>query len=32
VQAALKWCLKAQKLGTLDEEAARFMEQYGGTK
>ena len=32
VQAALKWCRKAQKLGTLDEEAARFMEQYGGTK
>jgi hypothetical protein len=32
VQAALKWCRKAQELGTLDKEAARFMEQYGGTK
>jgi hypothetical protein len=32
VQAALKWCRKAQALGTLDKEAARFMEQYGGTK
>jgi hypothetical protein len=32
VQAALKWCRKAQELGTLDAEAARFMEQYGGSK
>jgi hypothetical protein len=32
VQAALKWCRKAQELGTLDAEAGRFMEQYGGSK
>jgi hypothetical protein len=32
VQAALKWCRKAQELGTLDEDAARFMEQYGGAQ
>jgi hypothetical protein len=32
VRAALKWCRKAQELGTLDAEAARFMEQYGGSK
>jgi SnoaL-like protein len=32
VQAALKWCRKAQEFGTLDAEAARFMEQYGGSK
>lgn len=30
VQATLKWCRKAQELGTLDEDAARFMEQFGG--
>ncbi|ASL17949.1 SnoaL-like polyketide cyclase [Mycobacterium intracellulare subsp. chimaera] len=30
VQATMKWCRKAQELGTLDEDAARFMEQYGG--
>jgi SnoaL-like domain len=30
VQAALKWCLKAQELGTLDDEAAKFLKQYGG--
>ena len=29
VRATLKWCRKAQALGTLDEDAARFMEQYG---
>lgn len=29
VQAALKWGRKAQELGTLDEDAARFLEQYG---
>jgi hypothetical protein len=28
----LKWCRKAQELGTLDEDAARFMEQYGGAQ
>ena len=32
VQASLKWCRKAQELGTLDEDAARFMKQYGGTQ
>lgn len=28
--AAMKWCKKAQKLGTLDNDAARWMQQYGG--
>jgi SnoaL-like protein len=32
VQASLKWCRKAQELGTLDEDAARFMDQYGGAQ
>lgn len=32
VQAALKWCRKAQELGTIDEDAARFLEQYGGAQ
>ena len=31
VQAALKWCHKAQEFGTLDEDAANFLKQYGGT-
>lgn len=30
VQAAMKWCKKAQALGTLDEDAARWMRQHGG--
>lgn len=30
VQATLKWCRKAQELGTLDEAGAQFIEQYGG--
>ncbi len=30
-QAALKWCKKAQALGTLDDEAADWMRRYGGT-
>ncbi|MCV7258653.1 nuclear transport factor 2 family protein [Mycobacterium shimoidei] len=30
VQAAMKWCKKAQALGTLDDDAARWMRQYGG--
>lgn len=30
VQAALKWCRKAQEHGTLDEEPAQFLKQYGG--
>lgn len=29
-QAAIKWCKKAQALGTLDDDAARWMRQYGG--
>lgn len=28
--AAMKWCRKAKELGTLDDEAARWMQQYGG--
>lgn len=32
VQAALKWCRKAKELGGLDEDAARFMDQYGGSR
>jgi SnoaL-like domain len=32
VQATMKWCRKAQELGTLDEDGARFMEQYGGAQ
>jgi hypothetical protein len=31
-RAAMKWCKKAQDLGTLDENAARWMRQYGGDK
>jgi hypothetical protein len=31
VQAALKWCKKAQALGTLDDDAAEFLRRYGGT-
>jgi ketosteroid isomerase-like protein len=32
VQAALKWCEKAKELGTLDDEAAQFLQQYGGAQ
>ena len=32
VQATMKWCRKAAELGTLDEDGARFMEQYGGAQ
>jgi hypothetical protein len=32
VRATLKWCKKAQALGTLDDDAARWMQQYGGGK
>jgi hypothetical protein len=32
VQAALKWCRKAQELGTIDEDAARFLQQYGSAQ
>jgi hypothetical protein len=28
--AAMKWCKKAQALGTLDDDAAAWMRQYGG--
>jgi hypothetical protein len=30
VKATLKWCKKAQEFGTLDDEAASWMQQYGG--
>jgi hypothetical protein len=30
LQAAIKWCKKAEALGTLDDDAARWMRQYGG--
>ncbi|BCQ11139.1 hypothetical protein JMUB5695_04600 [Mycobacterium heckeshornense] len=30
MRAAMKWCKKAQELGTLDEDAARWMQQHGG--
>jgi hypothetical protein len=29
VKATMKWCRKAQELGTLPDEAARWMEQFG---
>jgi hypothetical protein len=29
VEATMKWCRKAQQLGTLPDEAARWMEQHG---
>jgi limonene-1,2-epoxide hydrolase len=29
-RAAMKWCKRAQELGTLDDDAARWMQQYGG--
>jgi hypothetical protein len=32
LRASMKWCAKAQALGTLDEDAARWMEQYGGAQ
>ncbi|OBF80057.1 polyketide cyclase [Mycobacterium sp. 852002-51163_SCH5372311] len=31
LKAGLKWCLKAQELGTLDDDAARWLRQNGGT-
>jgi hypothetical protein len=30
-RAAMKWCKKAEALGTLDDDAARWMQQYGGS-
>jgi hypothetical protein len=32
IQTTMKWCRKAQELGTLDEVGAQFMEQYGGAQ
>ncbi|MBV8863097.1 MAG: nuclear transport factor 2 family protein [Mycobacterium sp.] len=32
VQATMKWCHKAQELGTLPDEAAAWMRQYGRRK
>ena len=32
LRAGMKWCRKAQALGTLDEDAARWMRQYGGSE
>ena len=31
VSATMKWCRKAQELGTLPDEAASWMRQYGGS-
>jgi hypothetical protein len=30
LRAGMKWCRKAQALGTLDEDAARWMQENGG--
>ena len=30
VQASIKWCRKAQELGTLDQEAAEWLAKFGG--
>ena len=30
VEASLAWCRKAQECGTIDDEAAQFLKQYGG--
>ena len=30
LQAGIKWCKKAEKLGTLDDYAARWMQTYAG--
>ena len=32
LQASMKWCKKAEKLGTLDDEAAAWMRANGGFK
>ena len=32
VQATMRWCRKAQELGTLPDEAAAWMRQYGAQK
>ena len=31
LQAGIKWCKKAEALGTLDDDAARWLRAYGGT-
>ena len=31
LQAGIKWCKKAEALGTLDHDAARWLQTYGGT-
>jgi len=30
LQAGIKWCKKAQQLGTLDDDAARWLQSHGG--
>jgi hypothetical protein len=32
LRAAMKWCRKAQALGTLDDAAAQWMRQNGGAQ
>ncbi|GAB7143868.1 nuclear transport factor 2 family protein [Mycobacterium riyadhense] len=32
VKAGMKWCRTAQALGTLDDDAARWLQQHGGTQ
>ncbi len=32
VSATLRWCRKAQELGTLPDEAAKWMRRYGGDR
>ncbi|KKW64086.1 nuclear transport factor 2 family protein [Mycolicibacterium elephantis] len=32
VKAAMKWCRKAEELGTLSDEARNWMRQYGGAE
>ncbi|BBA86171.1 hypothetical protein YM3MPS_04380 [Mycobacterium pseudoshottsii] len=32
LRAGLKWCRKAAELGTIDEAAANWMQQYGGSQ
>ena len=32
LQAGIKWCKKAESLGTLDDDAASWLKTYGGLK
>jgi hypothetical protein len=32
VQAGVKWCTKARELGTLDDEAAAWLDQLGARR